>query len=188
MSRRLPSLRGTRIRRIVQIVFLLLFLGLVAWARPGADGEPSPWLKSFFLIDPLILVATFLAAHAVPLAALLSLIVIGVTIVMGRVFCGWVCPLGTIHAMAGRLFDRWQPKRRRKDYWSRWQLAKYYLLIGLLGMAVFGGHWVCIFDPIVLLYRTTATALFPGCNGPSRKVRPPSGNRTRTLARITSPR
>ncbi len=29
-------------------------------------------------------------------------------------------------------------------------------------MAVFGGHWVTVFDPIVFLYRTTTTALLPG--------------------------
>ena len=29
-------------------------------------------------------------------------------------------------------------------------------------MAVLGCHWVCVFDPLVLLYRTTVTTLFPG--------------------------
>ena len=162
MSRRRPLLTATRIRRGVQIVFLLVFLGLVLFARPGAGADPNPLLKSFFLLDPLIQVATSLAAHAVPAALLWSLIVIAVTVVLGRVFCGWVCPLGTIHAITGRLLNRWGPKRRRGDHWSRWQLAKYYLLIGLLVMALFGGHWVCIFDPIVLLYRTTTVALLPG--------------------------
>ena len=32
----------------------------------------------------------------------------------------------------------------------------------MLVMAVFGGHWVTVFDPLVLLYRTTTTALLPG--------------------------
>jgi len=177
MSRRGRIWTGPRIRRAVQLVFLALFLALVVVARPGATGEASPLVQplerlvglapttvvaSFFLFDPLILVATWLAAHAVPLAALLSLIVIAMTIVMGRVFCGWVCPLGTIHAVAGRFFDPWQRKSKRRDHWSRWQLVKYYLLIGFLVMAAFGGHWVVVFDPLVLLYRTTTVALLPG--------------------------
>ena len=162
MSRGRRWWSATHTRKTVQIVVLLLFFGLVVVARPTPGAEPSPLLKSFFLIDPLILVATWLAAHAVPAAALLSLVVIGVTLILGRVFCGWVCPLGTIHDIAGRLFDLCQPRQKRREHWSRWQLAKYYLLVGFLAMAVFGGHGVVIMDPLVLLYRTTTTALLPG--------------------------
>jgi MauM/NapG family ferredoxin protein len=156
------KLIGARVRRAVQLFFLVLFFALLLLARPRPDADPSPLVKSFFLFDPLILVATWLAAHAVPLAALLSLVVIGVTIAMGRVFCGWVCPLGTIHAMASRLFHGRRRNPRRADPWSRWQLAKYYLLIAFLVMAALGGHWVTIFDPLVLLYRTTTVVLMPG--------------------------
>ena len=34
--------------------------------------------------------------------AVASLATRAVTIVLGRVFCGWFCPLGTLHALAGR--------------------------------------------------------------------------------------
>jgi polyferredoxin len=162
MSKRTRLLSGPRIRRAVQLAFLLAFFALVLLARPEPGVDPSPLLKSFFLFDPLILVTTALAAHAVPVAALFSLIVIAVTVLWGRVFCGWACPLGTVHAVAGRCFDWWRRSRKRPHQWSRWQLAKYYLLIGMLVMAVFGGHWVAIIDPLVLLYRTTTVALLPG--------------------------
>ena len=161
MSRR-RFLSGSYIRRVVQVLFLTLFVVLVVLARPEPDASASPILQTFFLIDPLILVATWLAAHAVPAAALLSLVVIVLTAVVGRVFCGWVCPLGTIHGIASRLFRSRRRKPSTANHWSRWQLAKYYLLIAFLVMAALGSHWVCVFDPIVLLYRTTTTALFPG--------------------------
>jgi len=161
MSRGRSILSATRIRRCVQILFLLLFFGLLLFAGPRLGTDPGPLVKSFFLVDPLILIATALAAHAVVPAALWSLVVIGATLVMGRVFCGWVCPLGTIHTIASRLFGRRRSSGRRPDRWSRWQLGKYYLLVGLLVMAVFGCHWVCVLDPIVLLYRTTTVALLP---------------------------
>ncbi|HUT93193.1 MAG TPA: 4Fe-4S binding protein [Thermoguttaceae bacterium] len=161
MTRR-RVVNGPRVRRAVQLVFLVLFFALLVLARPRPGVDPSPLLHAFFHFDPLILVSTWLAAHAVPAAALLSLVVIGMTIVLGRVFCGWVCPLGTIHALASRLFHGRPRKPKRPDHWSRWQLAKYYLLVAFLAMAALGGHWVAIFDPLVLLYRTTTVALLPG--------------------------
>jgi MauM/NapG family ferredoxin protein len=83
-------------------------------------------------------------------------------LVLGRVFCGWFCPLGTIHALAGRFFALCWPRKKRPEHWSRWHLAKYYLLVAMVLMAAFGVHWGAVLDPIVLLYRTTTTALLPG--------------------------
>jgi len=162
MSRRRRIVTGARVRRLVQVVFLLAFFGLVLLARPVSPAEPHPWFKLAFLLDPLILIFTWVAAHTVPLVLLLSLVVIGVTLVLGRVFCGWICPLGTIHDVAGRGFDRLHRDPKRRDHWSRWQLTKYFVLVGFLAMAVFGVHWICVFDPLVLLYRTTTTVLLPG--------------------------
>jgi polyferredoxin len=175
-------------RRTVQIGLLLLFVAIVAVTRSRPDAVPGPWTKLFFLIDPFLLLATWLAAHAVPLVLLWALPTLLLTAVFGRVFCGWVCPLGAIHAITSRLVRRRAAKtgtvpvclngpEARTDpapakqqrgqsplspnRWSSWQLAKYYLLAGGLAMAVFGGHAATIFDPIVMLYRTTTTVLFP---------------------------
>jgi polyferredoxin len=161
MSRVRRLLHAARIRRLVQIGFLLAFVGLLVSVRFRAETEPGPLEKVFLLADPLLLAATWLAAHAVPALLLWSLVVLGITVLAGRVFCGWVCPLGAVHAIASRLLRPWRGKRKPRDPWSRWQLAKYYLLAGLLAGAAFGFHWVTIFDPIVLLTRTTTTALLP---------------------------
>jgi len=160
MSKR-RILSGPWIRRAVQLAFLVAFFALVVLARPRPETDPSPLLKSFFLIDPLIALVTWLAAHALPAAALVSLAVVAITLLLGRVFCGWVCPLGTVHDVAGRFFDGWRRNRKRREHWSRWQLAKYYVLIAFLAMAALGGHWIAIFDPLVLLYRTTTVTLLP---------------------------
>ena len=162
MSRRRSIWRAVPARRLVQTAFLLAFLAGVIGTTASPDGEPpSAWLKAFFLIDPLLLLATWLSAHTAPVLLLASLGLVALTLVLGRVFCGWVCPLGTLHALAGRvLFWIW-PDRQRRDHWSPWQRTKYLLLIGFLVMALFRVHWVTLFDPLVLLYRTTATALLP---------------------------
>jgi polyferredoxin len=123
---------ATRTRRTVQVASLLLFAGLLLWVRPRPAWEPGWPSKLFFLIDPLLLLATWLAAHAVPVALLASLAVVAVTLVLGRVFCGWICPLGTVHAAAGRVLFRIWPNRKRRDHWSAWQRSKYYLLVATL--------------------------------------------------------
>lgn len=198
------------VRRAVQLLFLVAFVGLVAMTRSQPDADPNPLVKLFFMFDPLVLVSTWLSAYAMPMAvfavpviaaivlilalvrrwisipavafaglvlAAVGIIVgqvtgwapmprpllwafatIAVTMVLGRVFCGWICPLGTVHAIASRLMRR---RGGVSHGWSRWQTAKYYLLAGLLAMALLGGHWGTIFDPLVLLYRTTTTAMFP---------------------------
>jgi len=160
-SRRSPrNWRTVGLRRGVQIVFLLLFFVLLILAGGVLREGQSSWLKLFFLFDPLLLLCTLLAAGAVPKLLLLSLATVALTVVLGRVFCGWACPLGTIHDLTGRLLDRLQ-RRVRHDHWSPWQKSKYYLLVGFLVMAALGGHWIAIWDPLVLLYRTSTVVLWP---------------------------
>ena len=162
MSARGSVFRAKYIRRGVQSLFLLAFLGLIVLTRYPVDGQASHAVELFFHFDPLIQVATWLSTHELAHGALLALAVIVLTLLMGRVFCGWICPLGTVHAAAGWLLNLLWPNRKRRDHWSPWQLSKYYLLIGFLVMAAFGCHWGMLWDPLVLLYRSTATALLPG--------------------------
>lgn len=152
---------GAAVRRLVQIAFLALFVGLVLAARYAGDSLPGPWMKFFFLIDPLVLAVTWLTTHSWVNLTLWALVTVAVTVLLGRVFCGWVCPFGTLHAIAGRVLYWIWPDRKRRDHWSPWQLTKYYVLVAFLVMAALGSHWICVLDPLVLLYRTTVVALFP---------------------------
>ncbi len=176
MSPAVRWLTAAHVRRIVQVLLLAVFFALIVLTRfqaaaPIASPEgntdsppglqaPAPLLKVFFLVNPLITAVTALTAHAVPKIALWSLVTIVATIFLGRVFCGWVCPMGTIHAISSRIFHR-RKNRKGLGTWSRWQSAKYYILVGFLAGAIFGLHWICVFDPIVWLTRTTTTALVP---------------------------
>ena len=142
MSRRGKTSGGTPLRRLVQIAFLLAFFALVLLVRPRPDGGTSPLWKLFFLFDPLILLTTWLTTHALWAAGLLSLAVVAVTVVLGRVFCGWICPLGTVHAIAGWILFRFWPDRKHRDHWSPWQRPST-TCWSAVAMALLGGHWVC---------------------------------------------
>ena len=106
-------------RRFVQGLCLILFLWVVYVTAGREPGEEHPLLKIFFDADPLVLVATWLATRAVPAALLLALITIAVTLVFGRVFCGWGCHLVALQDLCGwmmkKLGIRPKPFRFRSD-------------------------------------------------------------------------
>src|SRR5512139_3751047 len=86
------SLPMLNLRRISQGLFLLLFLFLFIQTETKGNDELGYPVRLFLDFDPLILFTTLLSAHAVAKAFLLSLVVIALTLLLGRVFCGWVCP------------------------------------------------------------------------------------------------
>lgn len=150
----------TRTRRCVQLAALALFCGLLLATRPVPGAAPARTLGLFAYVDPLILATTALAAHAVPALLLLALVTVVVTLIFGRVFCGWFCPLGTVHAATSRVAEALARKPRR-DTWSRWQLTKYVVLGAVLVMGAFGVQWLMLLDPFAILYRSATTALLP---------------------------
>jgi polyferredoxin/formate hydrogenlyase subunit 6/NADH:ubiquinone oxidoreductase subunit I len=171
MTRRHSIWTVARTRRVVQVGFLIAFVALVVATRwDPLSPQRGSGLHAFFAFDPFVLVTTLLAAHSAPMILFWSLITVAVTALLGRVFCGWICPLGTCHAAAGRLL-RGRKRRARHGRWSPWQLAKYYVLAAFLAAAAFGLHWIVIFDPLVLLSRTTAVSLYPAAYWAAKETR-----------------
>jgi len=146
-------------RRIVQGLFLLLFLFLfIQTESKGADVLKYP-AKLFLDFDPLLFLATLLSGHTIVKGLLLSLITLAVTVVLGRVFCGWVCPLGTLNNLVGA-WKKWP----RSAPTRRWFKVKYYLLVFVAGSSLFGMQIVGIFDPLSLLVRSFSLGVYPAFN------------------------
>ena len=90
------------LRRISQIVFLILFFTLFFMTdyRGTADAElvgTGAPVGIFLEMDPLVAITTALATFTLYDRVALALIVIVGVIILGRFFCGWVCPMGTIN-------------------------------------------------------------------------------------------
>ncbi|MDH7499127.1 MAG: 4Fe-4S binding protein [candidate division NC10 bacterium] len=151
------------LRRISQALFLLLFLFLAFATRyAGVDEIPYP-VKAFLDFDPLLSLAILLAAHRLPATLLWSLTIVLMTALLGRVFCGWICPLGTLHHLIGSLGKK-SAWRDQGDRLLRGQSWKYYLLIGLLISSLFSLQLIGFFDPLSLLIRSFAIFIDPALN------------------------
>jgi polyferredoxin/formate hydrogenlyase subunit 6/NADH:ubiquinone oxidoreductase subunit I len=143
-------------RRVIQGLFLLLFVFLFLQTESKGNDDLGYPVRLFLDFDPLILITTLLSAHAAAKAFLYSLVVIVLTLLLGRVFCGWACPLGTLNNIIGSF-----TKRKSSPRSSAWHRVKYYLLIGILAAAVFTLQPVGIMDPLSLLIRSLSVSVFP---------------------------
>lgn len=151
-------------RRLIQTLFLLIFLFLFLQTAFHPDNVTGVPLTLFFDLDPLVMLTVWIGGHAVVSALLLSFITLGVTLLFGRWFCGWICPFGTIHHY---FTSRKQSKNKEKiktGSYSIRQKIKYYLLVIILVAAFVGPNPAGWLDPFSFLYRSLATAVFPAIN------------------------
>ena len=149
-----------RLRIVYQAFFLVLFLWLLQRLAAG-DGRDLPF-SAFFHADPLAAIGVTLASGTLPGALLWFLVLAALTLVLGRVFCGWACPLGTLQQLSSWLLS---PRSRRESLlvnrWRRWYAIKYYLLAALLGGALLGSLQSGLLDPLSLLARGLASGVWP---------------------------
>lgn len=148
---------GKWLRRIVQLVCLFLFFWLLYHARWSPDGSTAPPI--FLQFDPLVVLSGLLARGPTgPLLFVPLATIVIITLLLGRVFCGWLCPLGTIIDISDTIFWRRRSGQRARYVRPQW---KYYILGAVLLAALFGVQLAWIVDPIPLLTRTTATVFYP---------------------------
>jgi len=146
------------LRRASQAVFALLFLWLFLQTESKGANELGYPVKIFLDADPLLFLTTLFANRALPPALWLALGVAAATAILGRAFCGWVCPLGAFHDLAGLLKKTRSRQRALPQGLFR---IKYYLLIALLTSSLFTLQAAGIFDPLSLLIRSLAISVYP---------------------------
>ena len=146
------------LRRLSQLFFLLLFI-YVLWSMVF----PFPrWVRPdlLFKIDPLIMAITSLSERLVLPGIALSLGMVFLTMLCGRFFCGWVCPLGTAVDIAGAFKKKHRSTGDGNNAAVR--KIKFYILGIMVLAAIFGKEIAWIFDPIVIAARFVSLNLVPG--------------------------
>jgi polyferredoxin len=173
----------TTTRQISQIFFVVLFLWFCVTTTVGDKwwqlrGWPVNWIIQ---LDPLVGLGTLLATKTLYAGLLWGLLTIVLTIVLGRFFCGWVCPFGAIHQFMGFCGKYKKPLKNKisLNLYSPWQSLKYFLLFIFLAAAfidlleilapgnplIAGSLQIGLLDPISLLYRSVNLALLPLFDG-----------------------
>lgn len=157
------TFRITRIRVASQVFFFSLFVFLL-WCTWFSRLRGYP-VSLFLEVDPLVGVATAIANHTVYRWLWRGLFVLLPTLLLGRAFCNWMCPYGTLHQFVGWLFNVWTNKNNidRNRYKPAYQIK--YLILGVfIVLALLGSLQIGLLDPICLLVRTFTTAFAPAAD------------------------
>jgi len=162
------------LRRISQIVFLILFLTLFFKTEYRGTSEAelietNAPVSIFLEMDPLVAITTALATHTLYGRVVFALILIVGVIFVGRFFCSWICPFGTIN----HFFSSFKPetkgmKRIESNRFKKWMHVKYYILFAMLALALFTSLQAGLLDPIPFLVRSLATGIMPGIDYAAR--------------------
>jgi polyferredoxin len=145
-------------RTVIQALSLLLFSLLFLLA----NYRLPDWLPAdvYLRLDPLLGLSAILAGKEVVNRALWALILIAATIVIGRFFCGYVCPLGASIDFLDVLLFRNKTRPGPKNDASLRQ-AKFWVLILFLSAALAGLSLAYLLDPLALLTRFYTFVLYP---------------------------
>ncbi len=147
--------RWKMVRKGVQYVALGAFFVLFIASRRG--GWAAEVVNAPMRLDPLGMLANLLASRTPLAGSALALVIVLLTLVFGRAWCGWLCPLGTV-------LDIFTPQRKLQPIFkepARLRSIKYALLLITVIAALFTNLTLLIFDPLTILFRTLTVAVWP---------------------------
>ncbi len=146
-------------RRLSQILCFILFIFLFVKTDYSGSNELTYAVNILFRIDPFLAAAASLATRTLVSLMWPSLLFIGLTFVLGRFFCGWICPMGALLDSCHKLIPH-----GREGKVSRLHTLKFYLLAILLTSAFWGLSAAGYLDPFSILVRGLSLAVYPALN------------------------
>ena len=172
----IPARKVIRFLAKARVVSQALFLGIFLWflfqtafrgtfsAEAGkAIRLPLP-VEAFLLADPFVAAMTLLSTHTVYRGLAWAVVILALTLLFGRVFCGFICPFGTLHHFFGWIFPSRYLKGNKRVETNKtqgWQRGKFYLMWGFLGAAAAGSAVGGLFDPICVAVRAIGLGVVP---------------------------
>jgi MauM/NapG family ferredoxin protein len=144
-------------RRFSQTFFFLSFI-YILWSTtyPLTGALPA---DLFFKTNPLLMLITSLSERIILPGIIFSLILLLFSLLIGRYFCGWICPLGGFID-----FSHWLNKRKpltADQTNKKVRKLKYFILLLIVGFAFFRIQISWLLDPIVIFARFVSLNLIP---------------------------
>jgi len=138
--------RWLNLRTAVQIIAFFGFIALFIDATHILMG-----------LDPLAMLANLISSRTFEPLSLLALVPLILAFFFGRAWCGWLCPMGTV--LEWFSFNQWRSRKTKVA--DGWRSVKYVILIAIMATAIFSVLTLLIFDPLTIMVRTFATAVWP---------------------------
>lgn len=147
------------LRRISQTGFFLLFVYLfLKTGFFGAD-RVSEWISVYFRSDLYSVTLAAIAVRTLAVFSVFFVVLLLLSIILGRVFCGWICPMGAVLS-----FFSWIFRAKKRKYIKPPLKYKYVGLIVFIVAAVFALPIGTVFDPLAILFRTLTFVIHPEGN------------------------
>jgi polyferredoxin len=195
------------LRRLSQVILFALFFWLILKTNFGVNFKAAdvtdirlPYPVSIFLeFDPLTALATLLSSGTVYRGLLWSLVILIPTIFLGRFFCGWICPLGTLNHWVSEIgSERLARKGKGKiesNRYRKYQRIKYYIFLVFIAAAMMGTLQVGLLDPLPFLARSIGTVVLPTVHTSALGIvgwikslgYPPLGNAAQSIYDLIAP-
>ncbi|KPA11247.1 4Fe-4S ferredoxin iron-sulfur binding domain-containing protein [Candidatus Magnetomorum sp. HK-1] len=141
-------------RRFVQYLFLFLFITLLGLATIDIIIATDFFLK----LDPALMFVSAISARSLTLDLLMVGLLLLVTLIFGRLFCSYICPMGTIIDFTDNYI---KPKKYQLRLPIDLHYFKYYVLVFIFGAALLGISLVYWVSPISLITRFFGLVLYP---------------------------
>ena len=149
-------------RTVVQTLSLCLFFALLWMAAfPLVAWIPVDFFQR---LDPLVFSGTLISTRQWVWSLVPGLAIIGLTLFLGRFFCGYICPMGITIDLSDRFFgsgDR-GTKAFGSEKEAKFRKIKYFILFFILGAAILSVSSVFLASPLSLITRFYGLVIYPG--------------------------
>ncbi len=150
-------------RKLLQTLCLLAFAALLLHVlRPETRDASAAFMRreildaeTFLLLDPLVGLTAALASRAGHVSLAWVAAVVAACLVVPRLFCGYLCPLGTLIDLADWAVGR-HLRRVHLPPWGGWMRIKHIVLVAVLAAAAAGTMLSGFAAPIPILTRGLA--------------------------------
>jgi|WetSurMetagenome_2_1015567.scaffolds.fasta_scaffold00056_38 MauM/NapG family ferredoxin protein len=145
-------------RRITQAVTFSIFIALFLFtAYPYSAKIP---VDAFLRLDPLVATVAMIGSRAFIATMIWAAVLLVLSLVIGRFFCGYICPLGTLIDLADFLIHGKKHKKETVEPKPNRRI-KYYVLIGVIAASLLGANFLAFLSPMSIAPRVFSLVLFP---------------------------